>query len=193
MVAEDVRGDKLGPFLHVGRPSRGMPAYDLPAEEVGALVAFIHSQMDKFAAFAGGRRTVDPEDLRTGNADAGRAYFNGAGKCSGCHSPTGDLAGIGSRYQGLALIRRMLSPGGPAAKRPTATVTLPSGETITGPVAAEDEFSVTVIDASNARRKYQRNAAKVSIEDPLSAHFVQLGKYTDTDMHNVYAYLETLK
>ncbi len=194
MVAEDVRGDKLGPFLHVGRPARGMPAYDLPPEEVTQLAAFIHGQMDKFATLGGGRRSVEPEDLRTGNATAGRAYFNGAGKCSSCHSVTGDLAGVATRYQGLALLRRMLSPSGnPAPKRPTATLTLASGETITAPLTNEDEFSVTILDSSNGRKKYQKDAVKIKMEDPLSAHFNQLGKYTDGDMHNVYAYLETLK
>jgi cytochrome c oxidase cbb3-type subunit 3 len=194
MVAEDVRGDKLGPFLKAGRPAKGMPAYDLPADEVTALVAFIHTQMDKFATLGGGRRSVEPADLATGNAADGRAYFSGKGKCSGCHSATGDLEGIAKRYQGLALIRRMLYPAGnPAPKRPTATVTLPSGETLTGPLAAEDEFSVTVLDKTEARRKFERDAVKVTVDDPLSAHFAQLEKYTDADMHNVYAYLETLK
>ena len=156
--------------------------------------SFIHTQMDKFAALGGGRRTVEPEDLRTGNAEAGRAWFNGAGKCSGCHSPTGDLAGIGTRYQGLALLRRLLYPAGnPAPKRPTATVTLPSGEKISGPLAGEDEFSVTILDPSNTRRKYEKTAVKVKVDNPLSAHFDELSKYTDTDMHNVYAYLGTLK
>jgi cytochrome c oxidase cbb3-type subunit III len=194
MVAEDVRGDKLGPFIRVGRPDKGMPAYDLPTEEVNALVAFMHGQMEKFATLGGGRRSVEPDDLRTGKADAGRAYFNGAGKCSGCHSATGDLAGIATRYQGLALLRRMLSPAGnPPPKPPTATLTLASGEKIVAPLAAEDEFSVTILDSSKARRKYQKDAVKVTVENPLSAHFDQLGKYTDSDMHNVYAYLETLK
>jgi cytochrome c oxidase cbb3-type subunit III len=194
MVAEDTRGDKLLPFLRVGRPDKGMPAYDLPADDLNAMTAFIHSQMDKFATLGGGRRSVEPEDLRTGTAAAGKAYFNGAGKCSGCHSPTGDLAGVATRYQGLALLRRMLSPSGnPAPKPAKATLTLASGEKISGSLASEDEFSITILDSSGARRKYQKDAVKVEVDDPLSAHFVQLGKYTDSDMHNVYAYLETLK
>jgi cytochrome c oxidase cbb3-type subunit 3 len=193
LVAEDVRGDKLAPFLKTGKPSAGMPAYDLPADEVKALVAFIHTQMDKFATLGGGRRTVEPEDLRTGNAADGKAYFTGAGKCSTCHSATGDLKGIATRYQGLALLRRMLYPAGnPAPKRPTATVTLASGEKIVGPLMVEDEFSVTVTDSSQQRRKFEKSAVKVQIDDPLSAHFTQLGKYTDAAMRNVYAYLETL-
>ena len=74
-----------------------------------------------------------------------------------------------------------------------ATFLLKSGQTVVAPVAAEDEFTVTVLDPLGARQTYQRSAVKVKIDDPLSAHFDQLGKYTDADMHNVYAYLETLK
>jgi len=195
LVAQDSHGDKIGPVVRNGRPNAGMPAFsNLSEEELNAIVAFLHSQMDKFADLGGGRRSVDPSDLATGNAAAGREYFNGTGKCSSCHSPTGDLAGIGKRLQGLNLLRRMLYPtGAPGSTQSRATFTLPSGQTVVAPVAAEDEFSVTVLDPLGARQTYQRSAVKVKIDDPLSAHFEQLGKYTDADMHNVYAYLESLK
>jgi cytochrome c oxidase cbb3-type subunit III len=193
LVAQDSHGDKAGPMIRAGRPNQGMPAFNsLSDTEVNAIVAYLHSQMDKFAQLGGGRRSVDPGDLATGNAAAGREYFNGTGKCSSCHSATGDLAGIGKRLEGLNLLRRMLYPTGNATAAKAAIV-LPSGETIKGPVAAEDEFSITILDASGARRTYQKNAAKVKVEDPLSAHFEQLGEYTDAEMHNVYAYLESLK
>ena len=151
--------------------------------------------MDKFAELGGGRRSVEPSDLATGNAAAGRAYFQGAGKCASCHSPTGDLAGIAKKYQGLDLLRRILYPSRAGARRRVrkATFTLTSGQTIVAPAVAEDDFSVTVLDPLGARQTYQRSAVKVKVEDPLAAHFEQLGKYTDADMHNVYAYLETLK
>lgn len=198
LVAKDVQGDKLGPVIRNGRPNTGMPAFkNFTDEDLKVVVAFLHTQMDHFAELGGGRRSVEPEDLATGNATAGREYFNGKGKCSSCHSATGDLAGIGARLQGLNLMRRMLYPAGnfgnPGNSKAKATITLASGETLTAPVAAEDQFTVTVVDPSGARQTYQKSAVKAKIEDPLSAHFDQLGKYTDTDMHNVYAYLETLK
>jgi len=198
LVSKDVQGDKLGPIIHNGRPSAGMPAFNsLTAEDVKVLVAFIHTQMDNFAELGGGRRSVEPEDLATGNAMAGREYFNGKGKCSSCHSASGDLAGIATRLQGLNLLRRMLYPAGnfgnPGPSKAKATLVLPSGEKLTGSVAAEDQFTITVVDSSGKRQAYQKNAVKFTIDDPLNAHFDQLGKYSDTDMHNVYAYLETLK
>ena len=173
---------------------------EFPAHTDGlkAIVAFLHVQMDKFAELGGGRRSVEPADLATGNAKSGRAYFSGTGKCSSCHSATGDLAGIGKRLQGLNLIRRMLYPagGGPGAPRAAqgkATFQLAGGQTIVAPAVAEDDFTVTVLDPLGARQTYQKTAVRVTVEDPLSAHFDQLAKYTDADMHNVYAYLESLK
>jgi cytochrome c oxidase cbb3-type subunit 3 len=196
LVAQDSHGDKAGPMIRAGRPNAGMPAFNnLSENELNSIVAFIHSQMDKFAKLGGGRRSVEPSDLATGDAAAGRQYFVGEGKCSSCHNPaTGDLAGIGKRLKGLNLLRRMLYPSGnsPAAQQ-RATFTLPSGQTVVAPVAAEDEFAVTILDPLGARQTFQRSAVKVKIDDPLSAHFDRLGKYTDADMHNVYAYLETLK
>ena len=194
LVAQDTRGDKIGPLLKTGRPDRGMPSFDLTAPEVGALVAFIHAQKTKFETLGGGRRAVDAADLATGKADAGRRYFNRKGGCSGCHSPTGDLAGIATRYQGLQLLQRMLYPSGrPAPTPPKVTFTLPEGRTVIAPLAVQDEFSVTVLDPAGARQTYPRSTVKFKIDDPMAAHFDQLGKYTDKDMHDVFAYLETLK
>jgi cytochrome c oxidase cbb3-type subunit 3 len=195
IVSKDARGDKIGPVVRAGRPNAGMPSFGtLSEDELSAIVAFLHSQMDKFAELGGGRRSVDPSDLATGNAAAGREYFNGEGKCATCHSATGDLAGIGKRLQGLNLLRRMLYPtGGPGSSSAKATFLLPSGQTVVAPVVSEDDFSVTVLDPTGTRQTYQRSAVKVKVDDPLNAHFDQLGKYTDADMHSVYAYLESLK
>lgn len=194
LVAQDSRGDKIGPLVRAGRPAAGMPSFPIQDSELNAIVAFIHAQVDKFALLGGGRRTVEPSDLATGNAVEGRAYFNGAGGCTACHSATGDLAGIATRYQGLVLLQRMLYPSGrPAPSPPTAVFTLPSGQTMIAPLAAEDEFTVTVLDPLGAEQTYQKGKVKVRIENPLSAHFDQLGRYTDATMHNVYAYLDSLK
>ena len=200
LVAADTGGDKIGPLLSAGRPNAGMPSFHIDDEELKAIAAFIHTQANKFAALGGGRRPVDPADLATGNAQDGRAWFNGAGGCSACHSATGDLAGVATRYQGLTLLERMLYPSGrPAPAPPKAVFTLPSGQTsasgqtIIAPVVGEDEFSVTVLDPLGTRQTYSKDRVKVKIEDPMSAHFTQLGKYTDAEMHNVLAWLQTLK
>jgi cytochrome c oxidase cbb3-type subunit 3 len=194
LVTEDNRGDLIRPLVRNGRPEKGMPAFNLSDTDLAAIVAFIHDQKTKAEALGGGRRSVEAADLATGDASKGRRYFNGAGGCSACHSAKGNLAGIASRYQGLALLQRMLYPSGrPAPALPKVTVSLPSGQTFTAPLASEDEFSIVVIDASGARQKYNKNSLKFRIENPISAHFDQLAKYTDADMHDVYAYLVTLR
>jgi cytochrome c oxidase cbb3-type subunit 3 len=171
-----------------------MPSFKLSDSELTLIVAYIHRQMDEASILGGGRRSVEPEDLATGNAADGRAYFNGAGGCSGCHSATGDLAGIATRYQGLTLFQRILYPSGrPAPSPPKAIFTLASGQIIVAPVTAEDEFTITVMDPLGNPQTYQRTAVKVKIENPMVAHFEQLGKYTDASMHNILAYLDTLK
>jgi cytochrome c oxidase cbb3-type subunit 3 len=192
LVAADTRGDKIGPLLRAGRPEQGMPSFDLSTTDLAAVVAFIHDEKTKSDALGGGRRSVDDEDLATGNPADGRRYFNGSGGCAGCHSATGDLAGIATRYQGLMLLERMLYPiRGRLA--PKVTLTLASGQTVVAPLANEDEFRIVILDSAGARQTYEKSAVKFKIDDPMSAHFDQLGKYTDDDMHNVFAYLDTLK
>jgi len=194
LVAQDTHGDKIALLLKTGRPDRGMPSFDLTPVEVGALVAFIHTQKTKFETFGGGRRAVDAADLATGKADAGRRYFNRKGGCSSCHSASGDLAGIATRYQGLQLLQRMLYPSGPPAPAPPKVAfALPEGQTVIAPLAGQDEFTITVLDPAGAKQTYARSAVKFKIDDPMSDHFDQLGKYTDKDMHDVFVYLETLK
>jgi cytochrome c oxidase cbb3-type subunit III len=161
-------------------------------------VAFIHDAKAKADSNEGNRRTVDVADLQTGNAQAGQQYFNGAGGCVKCHSPTGDLAGLANRLQGLQLFQRMLYPGGRgrgggAPAMPVATIQLPSGETINGKVAYRDEFNISITDQDGYNRSWPTNKVKVTVDNPLDAHIAQLGKYTNDDLHNVLAYLQTLK
>ena len=84
VVAADVRGDKIGPVVRGGRVDKGMPAFNLSDQDFMAVVAFIHDQKTKADSEQGGRQHVSPADLDTGNADAGKEFFNGAGKCSTC-------------------------------------------------------------------------------------------------------------
>ncbi len=198
LVAEDVRGDKLIPVIRSGRVDKGMPAFPLGSSDMEAVVAFIHEQKSKAESQEGSRRSVDAADLQSGDPERGREYFNGAGGCARCHSPTGDLAGIANRLEGLTLLQRMLYPSGgrgsePARSPATVTVTTRSGETVTGRLAYRDEFIVALVDASGWQRSWPLNQVRVTIDNPLDAHAAQLGKYTDQDMHNVLAYLQTLR
>jgi cytochrome c oxidase cbb3-type subunit 3 len=192
VVAEDVRGDTLGPMLRAGRVDRGMPAFALSAADMGAIVAFVHDQKTKAESLTGGRRSVDVADLQTGDAEAGRRYF--AGACVTCHSATGDLAGVAKRLQGLALLQRMLYPApGRDGSKATVTVTLASGDVVTGRLAHRDEFTIALTEANGWYRSWPTRQVTFVVNDPLQGHVDQLGKYSDKDMHDVFAYLQTLR
>jgi cytochrome c oxidase cbb3-type subunit 3 len=197
LVAEDVRGDKIGPVVRSGRPEKGMPPFNLGDADLAAIVAFIHDQKAKSELQQGGRRGVELSDLQTGDATAGQAFFNGAGGCAKCHSPSGDLADVAVRLKGLELLQRMLYPSGRGddgqSKSGKAVVTLPSGETISGRLAYHDEFTIALHDADGWYRSWRTSEVKFTIDDPLEAHAALLPKYTDADMHNVLTYLQTLQ
>jgi cytochrome c oxidase cbb3-type subunit 3 len=189
LVRGDRDGEQIGAVVREGRPGTAMPAFNFSPEQIAHLVAFLHAQIQAAAKHPGGRRGVLPADLETGNAAAGKAYFNGAGGCSKCHSPTGDLAGVATRYQGLQLEERMLYPRG--AKR-TLTVTLPTGQKLVGPLAYQDEFTVAMV-TPEGYRSWSTKRLRFTVDSPADAHVAQFPKYTDDDVHNLMAYLETLK
>jgi cytochrome c oxidase cbb3-type subunit 3 len=191
LVTADKGGDKIGDVVLHGRPEKGMPAFsNFSTEQITQLAAFIHSQQSKAMAQSGKRKGVDVSDLQTGNVEAGKAYFNGAGGCAKCHSPTGDLAGVASRFEGLQLEERMLYPKDVKSK---VTVTLPSGKTISGTLAYLDEFTVALREADGTYHSWSTSAVKYAVEAPVEAHVALFPKYTDDDIHNLMAYIQTLR
>lgn len=190
LVAQDVNGDKIGAVVRYGRPDKGMPRFDRSDEQIASLAAFIHTQRNNMLTKVGGRKGVDPSDLQTGNADAGKQYFDGPGGCAKCHSPTGDLSGIASRYQGLQLEERMLYPKHVKSK---VTVTLASGQTVTGVLEYLDEFTVGLIDETGTYHSWRSRDVQYKLDEPVKAHVALFSKYTDADIHNLMAYLQTLK
>jgi cytochrome c oxidase cbb3-type subunit III len=203
LVQTDEDGRQLGEFLAAGRPDKGMPKFDMPRAQVSDLAAFLHSAI----YLNSNRRLYKILDIVVGDAKAGQAYFSS--HCSSCHSATGDLKGVGAKYEPATLQGRLLLPRGrergpgdpqvPLYTERTAikvTVTLPSGEKATGGLVKLTDFEVTLYDADQARtRTWLRtgDVPKVVVTDPLQGHVDQLTKWTDTDMHNMTAYLVGLK
>lgn len=191
LVADDVKGNLIGQVIRNGRPDKGMPPLPLSTDQIQAIAAFLHAQAQEALNSARLPKTYAVSKLLTGNRTAGEAYFNGAGGCKGCHSPTGDLKGIASKYAPLELEAQMLYPE--KAPSPTATVSLPSGEQVKGRVMYLDEFVVGLQDSSGWYRSFSRDQVKVEIHDPLAAHQALLNTITTDELHNLFAYLETLK
>jgi cytochrome c oxidase cbb3-type subunit 3 len=190
LVAYDVKGDLIGDVIRHGRPDKGMPAMPLTDAQVSDIAAFLHARAAAALSSSGLPNAYPVEKLLTGNADAGKAFFNGAGSCYKCHSPTGDLDKVATKYPPIDLEAHMLYPEG---HHTTVVVTLPSGEQIKGPLVHVDEFMVSLRDASSRYRSFSREHVKVELQDALAAHRELLGKLTQADVHNLFAYLETLK
>jgi len=199
VVLHDRYGNQLGPFLKKGHPMQGggLSAALNPAQ-VQDLANFLHQRFEDTLHRAPFEK---PLDVLTGNATAGEAYFNGAGKCNTCHSVTGDLAHIATKYNPPALQLRFLFPksarfggGGSSSKPVTVTITQPDGHTFSGEVVRMDDFTVALRDSSGEYRSWTRTAdLGVKKNDPYQTHIELLDQYTDKDMHNIVAYLETLK
>jgi mono/diheme cytochrome c family protein len=188
LVRSDVRGNKISEVVRDGRPQKKMPAFNFSAPEILNLAAFIHAEAALAANSKGGRRGVDVSDLQTGNLAAGKQYF--AAECARCHSPTGDLAGVATRYEGLELEERMLYPEGAKSK---VEVTLPSGKKIAGTLAYLDEFTVALRTDDGTFHSWPISRVRYKVDDPVEAHVDLFPKYTDADIHNLMAYLQTLR
>jgi mono/diheme cytochrome c family protein len=203
VVLRDRYGSELGPFLKRGHKMQsGAAATTLTDEQIVNLAHFLRQRVnDSFR----GSPIFQAQNVLTGDAKAGAAFFNGEGKCATCHSAAGNnLAGIGARLEPIDLQQRFLFPGarggrGRAAGPPPAsavkvTVTPASGESVTGVLVMLDDFNVSLRDASGAYRTFKRGpGVKVVKDDPLAAHQALLDTITDKNIHDVVAYLETLK
>lgn len=201
LVLHDKGGDMIGPVIHNGRSDRGMPAFSsLTSQQIADISTFLHSR----AGDVTNRFAYKIGNIVTGNSEKGSAFFHGEGHCDSCHSPTGDLAHIAGKYDAVELQRRMLYPApnlidifmGKAVKpaAPTkVTVTLASGAKISGTLDHLDEFNISLHDSDGWYHSYARQEVQLEIKNPRAAHEALLPKYTDEDMHDVLAYLETLR
>jgi len=189
VVRHDENGNLIGPVIREGRPKKGMPPGLLTEGQIPDVVAYLHARVEE-----ADRRSPDrPRDyslklLLTGNAEAGTQFF--AAHCSTCHSASGDLAHIAMKYEPADLQARFLYPPDVSA---TATITTPEGKEISGPVVFQDQFTIAIEDRGGWYRSWPVQEVKIQIHDPLAGHLKLLSEYTEADVHNVFAYLETLK
>jgi cytochrome c oxidase cbb3-type subunit 3 len=221
LVLNDQAGELIYPVVHEGRNRPGQPAMPplpLPEDDVKAIAAYIHSVAATMAGQGGPPPGPAVElNIVVGDAASGQKYF--AANCASCHSADGDLKGIASRYSsptqlqnawvagGGAGGRGRGGRGGPAAadlfdmgtervpKPVTVTVTAADGQRYEGRLDRIDDFYVSLIQEDGTVKTFRRtgNTPAVQITDPLEGHKKLLVRYSDKDMHDVTAYLVTLK
>jgi cytochrome c oxidase cbb3-type subunit 3 len=191
LVNRDESGNLIGPVIKNGRPEKEMPAFPaLSAQQISDMVTFLHARITESIASAKVSNDYPLAKILTGDATKGKIFFNGAGGCAGCHSPSGDLAGIAQKYSPIELQSKFLYPRN---AKSTVTVRTRSGEQFEGALQHIDEFDLEITDEAGWHRSWARNEVQYTVHDPVEGHRKLLAKYTDADMHNIFAYLETLR
>ena len=188
-VLADDHGEKLVPFLHQGRPSKGMPAFaQLDDNQLKDVTEFLHLQVDNYA----NRGSYQVANILVGDPAKGKSYFDS--KCASCHSVSGDLAHIGTKFKPLDLQRHWISPERNSPSRAVmASVPTPAGVT-SGVLTKLDDFHVSITDATGDMLDFLRiPPIQVQLKDPLAFHMTMIPTLKDDDIHNVTAYLEKQK
>jgi cytochrome c oxidase cbb3-type subunit 3 len=194
----DLNGEKIVPVIQGSRQAMGMPRIPLSLDDSSAVAAYVRSVIVTIGRAGKPPSEVRPVNIVVGNASDGSAYFTST--CAKCHSPQGDLRGIGSKLPNAKALQNAWVTGGAAGKHgdlpeSAATITTPSGQSVKGSLVRIDDFIVTIRLSDDTIRTFARNgdSPKVVIVDPLQAHKNLLPTYTDKQIHDVTAYLVTLK
>jgi cytochrome c oxidase cbb3-type subunit 3 len=203
VVLQDKDGEAILPIVQGARMDRGMPKIEISPAQVSDIAAWLHSIPVKSNA---GHEKIN---IVVGNADAGKTAFDKT--CGSCHSVTGDLKGFAAKYgDPRDMQQAWIMPGMQAFRFPgtgggapvtlhvppvTATVTQANGTATTGTLASIDEFLVAVTTPDGNTHTFTRRngVPKVDIHDPIAAHRELLRKYNDKDIHDITAYLASLK
>jgi cytochrome c oxidase cbb3-type subunit 3 len=199
LVLHDRYGSTIGPYLAQGHPK--VKPVELTKEQLVDLSHFLHQQIGDTLRTGPYNNVLN---ILVGDPKAGKLYFETAGGCVRCHSVTGDLAHIASKYDAPALQQKVVFPENRAITKQgtasrqhaviTVTVTTPSGESVTGEPTSVDDFYVSLRDAAGHTFTFRRSTdLKVEKHDPYAGHQALLDTYTDKDIHDVVSYLETLQ
>jgi cytochrome c oxidase cbb3-type subunit 3 len=213
-VLTDQHGELILPVVKAGRQNPGMPVMppfpQIPDDDVKAIAEYIHGVAFTMRGQGNPPLSAEPVVLNivVGDPNAGKAYFDA--KCSSCHSATGDLQGVATRISDPVQLQNSWVAGGgggrgrggrggaagaASGREATVTVTTAAGQKVEGRLERLDDFIVILTPADGMQRSFTRNGdvPKVEIRDPLAAHKQLLSVYTDKDIHDVTAYLVTLK
>jgi cytochrome c oxidase cbb3-type subunit 3 len=203
LVLNDQAGELILPVVQQGRQNPGMPVMpplNIPPDDVKAIAIYIHS-VTASARGQGAPPKGPPVELNivVGDAKAGQAYF--AAKCASCHTAA-DMQGIATRVSDPMALQNYWVGGGGGRGRGgapptpvTAIVVDASGQKTEGRLIRLDDFSVVVALADGTSRSFRRDGdvPKIEVRDPREAHRKLLPTYADKDIHDVTAYLVTLK
>jgi cytochrome c oxidase cbb3-type subunit 3 len=199
VVLNDVDGEIIGQVVRNGLNRMPMIT-TLDEDGIRAVAGYIHSVVATAQGQGAPPRVEYALDIVVGNARRGERFFNR--ECTDCHSVTRDLEGIAAEIDDpvnlqntwLAGRRQGRFSGGSNAVT-TVTVTTANGERIAGELLRYDDFFVSLRMASGEYRSFSRmnGRVRVEIDDPLKRHQELWSELEDDTIHDVTAYLETLR
>jgi len=195
-VLDDQKGELIAAVVQKGRGA--MASLPLTMEQIQDIAAFLHSIP------VSSRTGPATFNILVGDVKKGEAYV--AQTCARCHTPAA-LQTFADKLDDSRTLQQMwMMPGSggrgfapstaPIPRPPiTGQVTMPSGERVEGRVDYIDDFTVTLLLADGQRRTIKTfgTTSRVELSDPLQAHKELLPIYSDSDIHNVTAYLASLR
>jgi putative heme-binding domain-containing protein len=177
-------------ILTRGIPGTAMPPGDYDDGELVAIIAYVRNMRD----YDGGVVTL-------GNADRGRAVFEGKGDCTRCHRVAGrgsrlapDLTAIGAMRGAGSMREKLIDPTGSMLpfNKPLRIVTQ-DGETVTGRRLNEDTYTIQLLDEEERLRSFDKTTLReltVLTMSPMPSYAESL---TETELADLLAYLVTRK
>lgn len=201
VALSDLHGELIVPIIQGARQQQGMPKIGISIADSQAVAAYVRTVIESIQGQGAPPSEKEPPNIVVGNASEGKSYF--AVKCAGCHSATGDLREIAKKYPDPKKLQTAWVAGGrehddeevSGPRTVTATLTLPSGETVSGKLLHIDDFLVVIQFPDGTEHSYDRqgDTPGITVHDPMKGHHDLLPQYTDKDIHDVTAYLVTLK
>jgi cytochrome c oxidase cbb3-type subunit III len=201
----DRQGEQIGAAI-----AKHVPPITLVKADSDAIAEYIHSIHATMGGQGSppGRNPTNVElNVLVGDPAAGQAVF--AAACAACHSLTGDLKGIGSKYSDARALQNAWvagssgrfgggggGRGGGGAGNPV-TVTLADGSKLQGTLVRKDDWLVILNLPDGTRKSMARTPAmKIEVTDRSDAHkkmVLELDDPTNKKMHDVTAYLWSIK
>lgn len=171
-------------LLRTGIPDAGMPPFTLPEPELSQIVAFVRSHV-----------TPARENMPTGDAAAGQAFFFGAGRCAQCHMINGrggvsgpDLSDAGSELTLGEMEQSLLNPQVRRSRGyQVVCLHLASGGSVKGFLRNETLYDFQVQDFDGRLHLLRRK--EVSGIDRDKSSYMPALKASPAELQNLLAFL----
>jgi putative heme-binding domain-containing protein len=184
----------LAAIVRAGIPDTAMPPNTLSEADAARVVAYLRS-------LPAARLAEGPTLAFGGDADNGRAVYDGKGKCADCHRVEGsggflgpDLSSVGLTRRAGELERALIDPDVDMRDGSrVAVVVNDDGTTVTARLLNHDTYSLQLIETSGRLVSISKDDVRSWDIPARSVMPNYRGTLTDSELSDVLAYLRTLQ